>query len=601
MRTIFLCVALGLSVFSIFGIAGTVGITPAQATGQQFVYGTSSGPVDWDPQYAWDSASNDVLIQIVETLWWHKLNETASTLGPKLAISYTTTPDQLNYTFTLRQGVTFHDGTPFNATAVKWNFDRLHWLMNFTTGLPAPFNGTFSLGEDYITQIRELYTTPSGDQLILKTIVVDTYTVKFVLAQPYSPFLGLLSFTGSAIMSPASTPVDHYIDITGGEYPVGTGPFKFVIQSTDDFVRLEAFDDYWGGRASLDVVYFDVISDQQTRNQAMLAKEIHMLPDPLIDMWDSGVFQADAGLHTQDGPQTLVVQYLVMNAMNMNITLRKAIAYAFNYTYEIEQIMSNTVARLHGPIPNGMQYYNGSLPYVTQDLAIARQTMVDDGMGSMAWTPTQWVSRATTNPFANLTFHYNTGNDIRRQIGELVKSNCEQIGIAVTINATTWSNLIPMYANVSGRRGELDMASLGWGPDFNDPDNYMRPLFSNTSSSNSFSINDPVLMDLMKNGTETPAANTAARAGNYSLAQDRIINTLYPAVWMHQGYNLDVWLANITGYTPNVMDTPYFYPIVCQLCRLPAAIPGFSIAMIGAVMVAGSMITILSIRKKLKL
>ena len=137
---------------------------------------------------------------------------------PRLAASYGSwSPDDLTYTVTLRQGVTFHDGSSFNATVVEWNYNRLNYFTNFTGLLPPGYQ---------IPSFEFLYRWPDGTPIINRIDIVDPHTVNFVLNRPYAPFEALLAFSGSGILSPMSTPEHDYIETFSGDI-IGTGPFVY--------------------------------------------------------------------------------------------------------------------------------------------------------------------------------------------------------------------------------------------------------------------------------------------------------------------------------------------------------------------------------------
>jgi peptide/nickel transport system substrate-binding protein len=164
---------------------------------------------------------------------------------PWLATSWERSDDGLTYTFTLREDVTFHDGTPFNAEAVKFNFDRVH-NPDLVSRATAPF-GSYGSAE-----------------------VVDEYTVRINLVEPIAAFLDYVSFSYRMI-SPAA--VQQYGDADFGRNPVGTGPFKFVEWVAADHILLEKNPDYnWGpatalhqGPAYLDQINFRMIPESGTR------------------------------------------------------------------------------------------------------------------------------------------------------------------------------------------------------------------------------------------------------------------------------------------------------------------------------------------------
>ncbi len=158
-------------------------------------------------------------------------------LEPALAESWTSSKDGLTWTFKLRKGVRFHDGTAFDAKAVKYFFDRV-------LGDEKPFKAS-------------LYTP-----FVQGAQVVDDSTVRVTLKQPFAAFLFRLAHSAGGIVSPTA----HQKwgkDLT--LHPVGTGPFKFVEWVKGDHVTMERNDDYWGGRPNLDRVVVKTVREDQAR------------------------------------------------------------------------------------------------------------------------------------------------------------------------------------------------------------------------------------------------------------------------------------------------------------------------------------------------
>ena len=146
-----------IGIIAIIAIGGgiVIGIFLLQGGGEggggypadTLVFGTMYLPVDLDPQVSWDSASGDVIDQVTEGLYAYDLSDPQLAIIPRLALADGNwSTDNLNYTVSLRTDVTFHDGQPFNASAVQWNWERMDWCLN-TTGT----------NYDGVTQIEELY------------------------------------------------------------------------------------------------------------------------------------------------------------------------------------------------------------------------------------------------------------------------------------------------------------------------------------------------------------------------------------------------------------------------------------------------------------
>ncbi|MFQ5829758.1 MAG: ABC transporter substrate-binding protein, partial [Candidatus Methylomirabilia bacterium] len=196
-------------------VAITLGIAPASAA--TFKIAVGIGLDTLDPVQMTTTTVANVVKYTVETLT--TIDETGKVL-PMLAESWTASADGTEHTFKLRKGVTFHDGSPFDAKAVKWNFDRL-------------------IDPDVRVPIRASYP-------IKKTEIVDSHTVKVTLKHPSGPFVGALSWTTSGILSPAS------VDKHGNSYKnynshiVGTGPYTFKERKKGESVTVTKNAAYWG-------------------------------------------------------------------------------------------------------------------------------------------------------------------------------------------------------------------------------------------------------------------------------------------------------------------------------------------------------------------
>ena len=177
------------------GIIVGINIYPKTTKSGSILYFLGYGlPYTLDPIDVTELVDADIINQVAEGLF--DLDENSEIISC-LATSYKWSDDDLNLTCNLREGVKFHDGTPFNATAVKWNFDRAYRLLE---------NISFSF----------LWLLPDGKPIINETQVLDEYIVKFILNAPYAPLLSLFASTYSYIVSPTSTPADEFIDSESG-------------------------------------------------------------------------------------------------------------------------------------------------------------------------------------------------------------------------------------------------------------------------------------------------------------------------------------------------------------------------------------------------
>ncbi len=349
---------------------------------------------------------------------------------PGLATSWDISDDGTVYTFTLRDGVTFHDGSAFNADAVKFNFDRMlkedHPYHD--TG-PFPLSFFFSAVEN--------------------VEVVDAMTVKFTLNAPYAPFLSNLAYPTGLIVSPAAVE-KHGKDF--GRNPSGTGPFKFAEWRSNEAVVVEKNPGYWDGDAKLDAVVFRPITDANTRTAEMLAGGIDLMVEvPPVALSE---FQGDAfTVAEQAGPH---VWFLILNAKEgpfADKKVRQAANYAVNKTALVENVLEGTAAVAAGPTPPAFAWaYNESLSPYPYDPAKAKALLKEAGAEG-----------------AELTFYVTEGGSGMLDpvaMGTAIQADLEAVGLKVKIETYEWNTFL---GNVNpGLEGKADMAEMAWMT--NDPD-----------------------------------------------------------------------------------------------------------------------------------
>ncbi|MHA1727542.1 MAG: ABC transporter substrate-binding protein [Promethearchaeota archaeon] len=519
------------------------GLTPNVAADDTvFIIGTSSLVVDLDPHQMWDSASWDMAMHVCEGLLGYDPYDPSFSLIPKLATALGTwSNDNLEYTITLRTGVYFHDGTEFNASAVKWNFDRL---------------GAFiAAGE---VQIAELYCPIDEEFVINETVVNSATSVTFKLNYPYAVFEALLAFSGSFIMSPTSTPQDRLIT-TGVDKLFGTGPYTYSEFIADESNTLEYWPYYWGGTPAIETIKFQIFDDAVTRTQALLDGEIHM-GSPMIE-YNEQFNAVNGSTHTVHiGPPGVTTGYLGMNNKRINITWREVINYAINYTYIMEDYMEGTMIRLKSPIPMGILYSNYSLDVPTLDLARARQLIIDMGLTDLAVdaSDNEWRTLALNDPVFEINYTWNAGNSARENIGIIVMDNLRNVGIKCSANGITWAEyLYRLYGFHGHTQDELSLYFIGWMPDYNDPSNYINPMFSSTSTGNGAQVNDSLLDQWMTEAVQTTIA--AERKALYDQIQKRIVEDLYCWALIYTGKGRTTHDIQLTNYPYNAMGYLFLF------------------------------------------
>jgi len=530
---------------------------------ETLIVGTGSGPHDLDPTDSWDSASNDVIEQVVETLYTYDTREFADTgLMPRIPWLAAGDPvwsvGNMVMTIDIRTGITFHDGTPCDASAVAWNFNRFMYLMNHTGEIPS---------DGRVVKVHSLYEFPDG-------------------TAPYAPIVDAMCYISCGIMSPSFTPAKSKIDLATGDI-VGTGPYMYDYYITDTEVRFTKFEDYWGVDVVEDEVMFDamvysVIDDPSALNYAMLAGDIDIIFGAITDLLPA--YRTNPWIRVYEATKPgLVYQYLAFNTMQINVTWRKAMSYAINYSEIIDELLGGRAFRAYGAISpsygNGFNHWlrdasqtatgNGSGAY---NLAIARQVIID-GLGGDARI-TGLTANSDPNDTAweavdlvSFNYTYNTDNWFRSDLYPLLEDWFDNIGITVVDAGFDLYYWIHPYSYVPGGYDHLQLFFIGWGPDYLDPFNMLDPLFSNISVSNACQVSDPWVMGNLSLALQT--TDDAARNKIYRDIQWRLFAELYVHAPCYHSFITSVHAADLYNVEYDVMGRWWALPVKRNLTWVP--------------------------------
>ncbi|MBA2753767.1 MAG: hypothetical protein H0U40_04800, partial [Chloroflexia bacterium] len=280
-----------------------------------------------DPGVTHFDSTIRVTLNICEPLVWMP---SATEIVPGLAESWEVSEDGLEYTFTLKQGVTFHDGTPFNAEAVQFTFDRIVQAdkMAATPQAATPDPATVIVAGQAHDQIG---TYDHSE-------IIDDHTIKMVLTRPFSPFLtGLNGYLG--IVSPTAVRTMGLAEFARA--PVGTGPFRFKEWVEADHVTIERNPDYtWGssffghqGAAYFDEIIYKVIPDAAVRTGTLLSGETQYIDelDPLQSEDVSGDDALEVIRQGQPGSGwVLLVNQARPDRPVADVKVRQALEYAID-------------------------------------------------------------------------------------------------------------------------------------------------------------------------------------------------------------------------------------------------------------------------------
>lgn len=436
---------------------------------QTLIVGISQGPYSLEIVDSMDWSFFDAFYQVVETLFAHDLRNPELPRINLLAESYHWENKTIVH-IKLHEGILFHDGTLFNATAAKWNLDRLLYLTNCT--------GT-NHGEVAWTQYDVWRRSDRRTPIIKSVSINGEYNITITLTDPYGPLLNLLTHLNAAMLSPTAHKNDttRFIELTTDKL-VGTGPFVYVRYIPGVEVVLSRWEAYWEHVAYFGYLQFKIFDDAEEIDTAMLNGQIDI---PQMTSRDSlPTFEADENVvvkHYTDetGIPYLGYIYIAFNNDRLNVTWRKTLSYAINYTHIIEELKENRVVRANSPISPGFGlFHNNTVRAADYNITKAREIMVSMGHGDMSWTDAQWIAVAeSTNPFlrVNYTYYFLNQKDIGLSLSETIR----YIGVSVDMYDTMWEFFGPYCPDCFGREDGC-MTVTSWGPDYLDPYSILDPL-----------------------------------------------------------------------------------------------------------------------------
>src|SRR5690625_3644673 len=411
-----------------------------------------------DPGSTSDGESSRVTQQVLETLLTFEAE--SFELEPGLAHDWEVSDDGLTYTFYLEEGVKFHDGTDFNAEAVKINFDRF----------ADPEHEYAFADHDYVYfMYSTMFGGHKGDEghVVDEVKVVDEYTVEFHLNKPLGFFLQNMGMSYFAITSPAA--LEEYGPEIN-ENPVGTGPFKFVSWTKNDSIVLEKNEDYWKeGLPKLDKVIFEVIPDNAARLIALRSGDIDIM-DGLNPDDAAGVeSDDDLILYSRAENNFGYVGFNVQKEPLDNELLRQAISHAIDREAIVEALYAGYGTVAKNPLPPGYLGYNDEVPGYDYDLdkakALLKEAGFEDGLEIELWT------MPVARPYM----------PDPETVAEIIQNNLAEIGVEINIVREEWAPYLEKTQN-----GEHQMYMLGWSGTNGDPDYFLSSLLhgNNVGDSN---------------------------------------------------------------------------------------------------------------------
>ena len=451
-----------LTVVLALALCGTALAAGHMKKGGTLIFGRGGDSVGLDPAYETDGNSFMICDNIYEALVFYK--DESTDLEPGLAESWTISDDGLTYTFKLRRGVKFHDGTPFNSNAVVFSIGRMMKNRN------VKFLG---MGWEIPAQERppEYWVSMEMDETIGAIEAVDEHTVVFKLKRVEAPFLANMGMDFADIISPTAflkNPKEFLRN------PVGTGPFVFKKWIKDDRIELLRNKNYWDKSAGpyLDRVVFRSIPENSVRFLELKVGNIQICQFPNPADIDLARRDSNLWLPTQPG---MNIGYLSFNhtkePWKSNVPLRKAIAHAINRKAIVDNIYQGMGQVARNPIPPTMWSYNDSIPGFEYSPELAKEMLIKAGYpnGQGLGEITLW-SMPVPRPY----------NPEGVKIGEAMSADLAKVGITAKVVTFEWGTYLKRQRE---QPDDMDLFQLGWTGDNGDPDNFLAVLFDGLASS----------------------------------------------------------------------------------------------------------------------
>ena len=445
------------------------------------VFGRSADASYLDPAMFLDNESAKVIENIFDGLVRYRDDSTL--IEPALATSWTVSPNGLVFTFALRKGVVFHDGTPFNAKAAQFSLLR-------KIDPKHPF---------YRAAHDKMDTTLKS---VKSVDVLNEYTLRITLKERYAPFLDELARHSCYIVSPTAVRANPE---GFGTHPVGTGPFVFESWRKDDRIILRANSRYYGGAPKIGGVVFKVVPDGKMRLLELKTGSLQAMDALAPEDWEE--VRRTPGL-TMDISPGMNIGYLAMNNDHPpldNPTVRRAIAHAINQPALIKLAFQGMAASAESLLPPTMWGHSPKVKDYAFNPALAKKLLKQSGHGK-GFELTLWTMPVSRPYMAQPD-----------KIARMIQENLAAVGIRTRIVSYEWTTYLAKVYN-----GEHDLCLLGWVSTA-DPSDILNHLLDSENAQKPHATNvsffrNQAVHDLLHKAEQEP--NVSRRLDLYLKAQE---------------------------------------------------------------------------------
>ncbi|MEM6428722.1 MAG: ABC transporter substrate-binding protein [Deinococcota bacterium] len=376
----------------LIAIFAMLGAANAQKT---ITIGMNELPSLLDPPKDWAIASTWIHMNMFDCLVWR--NRETAEFEPWLAESWENV-DETTWRMNLREGVTFHNGEPFTADAVKFTYERI----------------TSASRDEFITFNQWTFITDIS--------ILGPYEVEFTTETPEPAFLSKMAGTGCGIQAPVAGAENDAADTYE---PIGTGPYKFVDYVRDDVLTLEANADYWQGTPDIGTILWRALPETSTRIANLLTGDVDLVVGVPPQDWDR--INSNEGTVVQDYLTTRVM-LLALRAgpseqnpdwegLTSDVRIRQAISYAIDRGTLVDVINGMGIPVLSRITPPTLGWSEDQFDQVgTYDPELAQQLLSEAGYDG-----------------EELTFHSSTSWLLQKEVAEVIEAMLESVGLNVDL------------------------------------------------------------------------------------------------------------------------------------------------------------------------
>lgn len=442
-----------------------------------------------------------------------------SKIVPSLAESWDISDDGLEYTFHLRQGVKFHNGNDFTAEDVAYTFHRMLTVEG-------------GVNTEFIDQIKGADELLAGETDTLEGVeVVDDYTIKVTLKEPFVGFLASISSPGVSIYDSEAT------EAAGDQFgmdpavTVGTGPFEFSSWSFNNQLVLTRNEDYWKGASGLPGVVIKIIPDTETQSMMFESGELDILDlDYAADSVDR--FTETYPDQIVQGPRVGIV-YFTMNFNKepfQDVRVRKAVQMSIDRQAILDALYGGRGQVEQGIFPHGLIGFNPDQEEIKYDPEAAKALLAEAGYA---------------DGFDMEIAADSSASDTMTMALEIVSDQLAEVGIRAEIknyDESTWLE--------TRKSGELGSFMSTWSADYNDPDNFIYTFFGNEEKTRIRSINYPDTEVMERVTKARTIVNEDERLAEYKALEEKLIHE--DAAWVPMFSRLHLFAVSkrVQGFAP---------------------------------------------------